>query len=102
MCDKIGPVNTLFMSLLLSATSMLVLWPFSTSLGPLITFAVFNGIGNGGYFSAMPTVVGSLFGSLRISVAMGMIITGWGPGYLLVSLVLALMIDVRTTLGDKN
>lgn len=85
MCDKIGPVNTLFLSLLLSATSILALWPFSTTLGPLFTFVVLNGLGNGGYFSTMPAVIGSLFGSLRISVAMGMIFTGWAPGYLMVS-----------------
>jgi hypothetical protein len=30
-------------------------------------------------------VVGNTFGSLRVSVAMGMIVTGWAGGYLLVS-----------------
>lgn len=33
----------------------------------------------------MPPVVSSLFGSLRMPVVMGMIITGWGPGYLMAS-----------------
>lgn len=63
---------------------MLVLWPVSNSLAPLIAFAIINGMGNGGFFSTMPTVVGSVFGSARVSVAMGMIITGWGGGYLMV------------------
>jgi hypothetical protein len=39
---------------------------------------------NGGFFSTMPTVVGNVFGSARVSVAMGMIVTGWAGGYLLV------------------
>ncbi|KAJ7676739.1 major facilitator superfamily domain-containing protein [Mycena polygramma] len=81
--DHIGPVNVLFLSLLLSATSVLAIWPVSTSLTPLIFFVVINGAANGGFFSTMPTVVGTVFGSARVGVAMGMIVTGWVGGYLL-------------------
>ena len=84
MSDSVGPLNTLFLSLFLSALSMLALWPVSNTLAPLICFAIINGIANGGFFSTMPTVVGSVFGSARVSVAMGMVITGWGGGYFLV------------------
>jgi predicted MFS family arabinose efflux permease len=66
--------------------SMLVLWPVSNSIGPLIAFVIINGMSNGGFFSTMPTVVGNVFGSARVSVAMGMIVTGWAGGYLLVCL----------------
>jgi MFS family permease len=31
----------------------------------------------------MPTVVGSMFGSTRVAVAMGMVVTGWAGGYLM-------------------
>lgn len=82
--DRLGPLNTLFLSLLLSALSMLVLWPVSTSIGPLVVFVIINGMSNGGFFSTMPTVVGNVFGSARVSVAMGMVVTGWAGGYLLV------------------
>lgn len=82
--DRIGPLNTVFSSLLLSALSMLVLWPVSNSLGPLVAFVIINGMANGGFFATMPTVVGNVFGSARVSVAMGMVVTGWGGGYLLV------------------
>lgn len=85
LCDKLGPVNTLFFALLLNAITLLLVWPFSASVGPLAVFVVLNGLGNGSFFSAMPPVVGSLFGSLRMPVVMGMVITGWGPGYLLAS-----------------
>ena len=64
---------------------MLILWPVSTTLGPLVVFVIVNGVGNGGFFSTMPTVVGSVFGSARVSVAMGMIVTGWAGGYLMVN-----------------
>ena len=63
---------------------MLTIWPVSNSLAPLIVFVIVNGAANGGFFSTMPTVVGSVFGSARVGVAMGMIITGWAGGYLMV------------------
>jgi MFS family permease len=85
LSDFMGPVNTLLLSLVLSAMSMLVLWPVSNSLGPLILFVIVNGAANGGFFSTMPTVVGSVFGSRRVGVAMGMIVSGWAGGYLMVS-----------------
>ncbi|TVY81399.1 Aspyridones efflux protein apdF [Lachnellula suecica] len=83
LCDFMGPVNTLLLSLFLSALSMLAIWPVSNSLGPLIAFVIINGAGNGGFFATMPTVVGSVFGSRRVGVAMGMIVTGWAGGYLM-------------------
>ncbi|CZS95725.1 hypothetical protein WAI453_001561 [Rhynchosporium graminicola] len=83
LSDWIGPVNSLLISLILSALSMLVIWPVSNSLGPLILFVIVNGVANGGFFSTMPTVVGSVFGSRRVGVAMGMIVTGWAGGYLM-------------------
>ncbi len=84
MCDRLGALNTLLLSLSLSAVSMLALWPASTTLASLAAFVVVNGAANGGFFSTMPTVVGNVFGSARVSVAMGMIVTSWGGGYLMV------------------
>ena len=81
--DKAGPINSLFIALTTSALSMLAIWPVSTSLAPLIAFVVINGLGNGAFFSIMPTVVSSVFGSARLSVAMGMVVTGWTGGYLM-------------------
>lgn len=92
--DTLGPLNTLFASLLLSAVSMLVLWPVSSSIGPLVAFVIINGMANGGFFSTMPTVVGNVFGSARVSVAMAMIVTGWAGGYLLVGHILEHAADV--------
>ncbi|KAH6976437.1 major facilitator superfamily domain-containing protein [Ilyonectria sp. MPI-CAGE-AT-0026] len=82
-CDVFGPLNTLMVSLMLTAISMLTLWPASTSLAPLAVFVVVNGASNGGFFATMPTVVSNTFGSARVSIAMGMIVTGWVGGYLM-------------------
>lgn len=84
LCDTIGSLNTLLIVILLNALSMLVIWPVSAALGPLILFAIINGAANGGFFSTMPTVAGNVFGSQRVSVALGMIVSAWAGGYLMV------------------
>ncbi|KAK0251609.1 hypothetical protein LTS09_013299 [Friedmanniomyces endolithicus] len=83
LCDIIGPLNVLFATLLLTGISMLVLWPVSTTLVPLVMFAIWNGVASGGFFAVMPTVVGSIFGTQKMPIAMGMIVTGWAGGYLM-------------------
>ena len=83
ICDKIGPLNTFAVAMLLNAVSMLAIWPVSNSIVPLTLFAVLNGIANGAFFTTLPTVVASLVGSGLAAVAMGMNITGWTGGYLL-------------------
>ncbi|KAJ6437430.1 putative AC transposase [Purpureocillium lavendulum] len=82
-CDRIGAVNTLIVSLILTGISMLAIWPASHTLGPLIIFVLISGAANGGFFSTMPTVVSNVFGSARVSIAMSMTITGWVGGYLM-------------------
>lgn len=86
LCDRIGAINVLFLSLVLTGLSNLVIWPFSTTLAPLVPFVILNGMANGGFFSTMPTVIGSVFGPSKVSIAMGMSVTGWAGGYLMVRL----------------
>ncbi|KAM0452639.1 hypothetical protein ACHAPV_009400 [Trichoderma viride] len=93
LCDKIGSLNALSISLLINAITMLALWPASTTLSPLIAFVVLNGAANGGFFSTIPTVVGNVFGSQRVSVAMAMVVTGWGGGYLMGSPIAGYLLD---------
>jgi MFS family permease len=80
-CDYIGPLNTIFIAMLVNAMTMLSIWPASDTLAPLIAFAIINGVANGSFFTSMPTAVGTLYGSSRVPVAMGMVITGWTGGY---------------------
>ncbi|KAH8647900.1 major facilitator superfamily domain-containing protein [Xylariales sp. PMI_506] len=93
LCDRIGPLNALFAALCLTAISMLAMWPVSTTLVPLAIFVVINGAANGGFFATMPTVVGNTFGSARVSVAMGMIVTGWVGGYLMGAPIAGYLLD---------
>lgn len=93
LCDKLGAVNTLFSTLGISALSMLVLWPASTSLAPLALFVVVNGVSNGGFFAVMPTVVGNVFGSARVTTAMSLVVTSWMGGYLMGSPIAGYLLD---------
>ncbi|KAF2204515.1 MFS general substrate transporter [Delitschia confertaspora ATCC 74209] len=83
LCDRIGPVNTFFLTMILNAVSMLAIWPVSNSLGPLVVFAMINGIANGSFFTTLPTVVAGMFGPARAAIAMTMAVTGWTGGYLM-------------------
>ncbi|CAJ2508837.1 Uu.00g138630.m01.CDS01 [Anthostomella pinea] len=76
LCDHLGALNVLFTALLLSG-------PFSDSLALLVVFAIWNGAANGGFFAVMPTVVGSVFGSQKVPLVMGMVVMGWAGGYLM-------------------
>ncbi|KAL7935752.1 MFS general substrate transporter [Trichoderma chlorosporum] len=98
--DRLGPLNTLIVSLVLSAVSMLALWPASTTLIPLTFFAIINGALNGMYFATMPTAIGNIFGSARVSVALGMIVTGWGAGYLMGAPIAGYILDAHG--GSEN
>lgn len=83
VADKIGPANSLLFLMLLNALTMLTIWPVSNTLGPLVVFAILNGVANGAFFTVFPTVVAGIFGPGRAAVAMSMSVTGWTPGYLL-------------------
>jgi MFS family permease len=81
LCDRIGPVNMFLITMALQATSMLAIWPVSSSLGPLMVFAMLNGIGNGSFFTTLPTVAAGMFGPGRAPVAVTMSVAGWALGY---------------------
>ena len=82
--DALGSLNTLFIGLFLTTISLFVIWPLSDSTAPLVIFVIMNGAANGAFFATIPTVIGMVFGLQRVSVAMGMIVTGWAGGYLMV------------------
>lgn len=86
LCDKVGPLSSLLLALILTTISMLAIWPVSGSIAPLVAFIVINGAGNGGFFSTMPSVVGHIYGGARVANAMAMVVTGWAFGYFLACL----------------
>ena len=98
-CDKIGPVNTLVLTVLVNALSMLAIWPVSSSLAPLIMFALINGCANGSFFVAMPTAIAAVAGPGVASSAMSVGTSFWCPGYLLGTSIAGILIT--STGADK-
>ncbi|KIJ69513.1 hypothetical protein HYDPIDRAFT_145674 [Hydnomerulius pinastri MD-312] len=81
--DIVGPLNSLMLAFVVTSLCMLAMWPASASLAPFVAFIIINGLGNGGFFPTMPSVVGHVYGSTRLSTALGMIVSAWSAGYLL-------------------
>ncbi|KAI0115629.1 putative monocarboxylate transporter [Nemania sp. FL0031] len=102
LADRIGALNTLVLSLFLNAISMLLIWPFATSIGPLVVFVILNGAANGTFFATMPTVVANIFGIQRVSVVMGMVVTAWTGGYLLGSPIAGYILNATGSYDDAG
>jgi predicted MFS family arabinose efflux permease len=91
-CDRIGAFNTLAVSAFVNSLTMLAIWPVSSSLAPLLIFAIVNGVANGSFFVALPTAVAALTpGSAASSISMA--VTFWTPGYLLGSPIAGMLIQ---------
>lgn len=83
LSDRIGPINTFLITVVLNAVTTFAIWPVSSTLPPLIVFVTLNGIANGAFFTALPIAVASMVDPSRAAVAMSMSITGWTGGYLM-------------------
>ncbi|KAI0198672.1 putative monocarboxylate transporter [Astrocystis sublimbata] len=102
LADSAGALNTMLLSLFLNAISMLLIWPFATSTGPLVVFVILNGAANGTFFATMPTVVANIFGSARVGVVMGMVVTAWTGGYLLGSPIAGYILNATGSYGNVH
>ena len=56
LADWIGPVNALIIAMLSNGFALLVLWPVSMSLAPLIIFVIVSGIAAGKFSSHADSV----------------------------------------------
>lgn len=101
-CDKIGPFNTLVLTVMANALSMLAIWPVSSTLAPLVIFAAINGCGNGSFFVALPTAIATLVGPGLASSAMSMGCSFWAPGYLLGSPIAGFLISSTGASGASS
>lgn len=91
-CDKIGSLNTLCITMLLNAFSMLAIWPVSSTLAPLVVFAAINGLANGAFFVACPLSVAHMVEPGKASIMMSLNSATWALGYLFGSPIAGLLI----------
>lgn len=101
--DKVlGSINSMLLCLLVVGGGTLVIWPISHSVGPLAVFAIISGFFGGAFFSLMPGVLSSIFGTKRLGVVFGMIVTSWSPGYLAGSLVAGIILQASGSETDPK
>ncbi|KAJ9640196.1 uncharacterized protein PV06_10720 [Exophiala oligosperma] len=83
LCDRIGPLNTFAITVVLNAVTTLAIWPVSSTLQALVVFATLNGVSNGAFFTTLPIVVVSMVDPRFAATGMSLSITGWTAGYLM-------------------
>lgn len=83
LSDIMGPVNSLIIAMLFNGIGMLLIWPLSSELAPLIIFVVLGGMTAGAFFALMAPTIASLIDPSIMASGFGLLVTGWGAGYLL-------------------
>ncbi|GAA5901524.1 uncharacterized protein JCM6883_000242 [Sporobolomyces salmoneus] len=99
---KLGSLNSLIVCLGSVSITMWFIWPFSTTIPALAVFAVVNGVAAGGFFSLIPGVVSSLFGSTRLTLVFTLLLTAWTPAYLFGSPLAGMLVRAQTAEGPKG
>lgn len=92
-CDKLGALKMLLLTLLLNAFTTLALWTFSSTLAPLLIFAILNGLANGSFFVTLPTAVARLVGEKQAVGGISIALTGWTAGFLMGGPIAGFLID---------
>ncbi|GBE86939.1 Aspyridones efflux protein [Sparassis crispa] len=80
VADRVGPVNALFVAVLLSGLTQLLIWNFVTTYAGIMSFAVLYGFFCGSFISLSPAVGAQLYGSGRLAGLSGLLIFFNLPG----------------------
>lgn len=67
----------LLLTMLLNAFTTLALWTCSSTLAPLLIFAILNGLANGSFFVTLPIAVARLVGEKQAVRSISIALTGW-------------------------
>ncbi|KAJ1830497.1 hypothetical protein LPJ63_004892 [Coemansia sp. RSA 2711] len=91
--DKVGSLNTLLVTTLISCLSILVLWlPFS-GFGPFLASAVIFGLCSGAIVSLIPVITANIFGVERLPSIIGLLMLAYMTGGLISSPPAGAMLD---------
>ncbi|KAI8904361.1 major facilitator superfamily domain-containing protein [Gorgonomyces haynaldii] len=97
LADKFGHATMLTTCLYLSSLSVFVIWPFSTSFGVLLVFALAYGFSAGGFISLFPTTSVAMFGTKNVASMIGLLYSGAAIGNLAGAPIAGILIDSFTT-----
>ncbi|OCH92545.1 MFS general substrate transporter [Obba rivulosa] len=80
IADRIGPVNALFVAVLMSGLTQLLIWTFVADYAGIMAFAVLYGFFCGCFLSLSPAVAARLYGSGRLAGLSGLLLMFNLPG----------------------
>ncbi|KAJ2664317.1 hypothetical protein IWW48_000834 [Coemansia sp. RSA 1200] len=78
--DRVGTLNTMFVTFLISAVSLFAIWLPFKSLGTLVASAVVFGIASSSIDTLLPVVTAELFGIERLSSILGLMFISYTIG----------------------
>ncbi|KAI0651102.1 MFS general substrate transporter [Trametes meyenii] len=79
--DKFGPVNLLWVSIVLSGLSQLVVWMFVSTYAGIMIFAVLYGFFCGCFLSLVSAVAARIYGADRLAGLSALLLLFNAPGY---------------------
>ncbi|ORY70805.1 major facilitator superfamily domain-containing protein [Leucosporidium creatinivorum] len=83
VCDRIGPINSMFFSFFVGGLLQLVFWPFATTFGSIIAFAALEGFFGSWSMSLIPSSAAQLFGMDGLATIVGFGVLANSPGQFL-------------------
>ncbi|KAI8323578.1 MFS general substrate transporter [Martensiomyces pterosporus] len=93
LADRIGSLNTLFLSSLISCLSIFILWLPFKHLGTLVAAAVIFGFTSGSIVSLVPVATANLFGIRRLPSILGLLFLSFTMGSLICTPVGGALLD---------
>ncbi|KAG0298950.1 hypothetical protein BGZ98_010405 [Dissophora globulifera] len=100
--DHMGDVNTLLISTLCSAISVLVVWMLAgNSVPAMVVFCILYGFFSGSYVAIVPTVAAHLCGISRLASVTGIVYGGIAVGTLIGSPVGGALLDLSNGVDYK-
>ncbi|KAF9982477.1 hypothetical protein BGZ65_002824 [Modicella reniformis] len=97
--DKIGCINSLFISTFAATLTLLLIWTFAKTAAVMFLFSILYGLCCGAYLSSTVSVSAAICGLERLATVTGIIYAGMAVGSLIGSPVSGAILD---TIGHKT
>ncbi|KAI1299789.1 hypothetical protein EDD11_006422 [Mortierella claussenii] len=78
--DKIGPINSLFISTFAATLTLLLVWTFAATTAVMFLFSILYGLCCGAYLSSTVSVSGAICGQNRLATVTGILYAGMAIG----------------------
>ncbi|ORY56451.1 major facilitator superfamily domain-containing protein [Leucosporidium creatinivorum] len=99
LADRLGPINTLFLSFFLGGLLQLVFWPYATTFGSIAAFGALEGLTGSWFMSLIPVAAAQLFGLEGLATIVGFTVLANSPGQMLGATISGLVLE---TGGGSN